>query len=79
MNMCINSKVAIVTGGNKGVGRETKKLLYSTSPVTEHWYIEQNSNTVECYFGNNRLENQSLSDILVTRDGLKFDLRYLAI
>ena len=53
--------------------------LYATSDITEHWYIEQDSNDVGCYLGRNRLENQCLSNILVTRGGLKFDLRYLAI
>ena len=44
------------------------------------WYImEQDSNEVACYFGRNRIDDQSLTDILVTRDGLKFDLRYLAV
>ena len=59
--------------------RESKLNLYATSPVTEHWYIEQDSNEVICYSGSNRLENQSLLDMLVTRGGLEFDLRYLAV
>jgi len=53
--------------------------LYATSDITEHWYIEHDSNEVECYLGRNRLENQCLTNILITRGGLKFDLRYLAI
>ena len=53
--------------------------LYATSEITEHWYVEQDLNEVICYYGNERLENQYLTNILVTRDGLKFDLRYLAI
>ena len=53
--------------------------LYATSSVTEHWYIEQDSNELNCYYGNNIIEKQYLSDILVTRDGVQFDLRYLAI
>ena len=53
--------------------------LYATSDITEHWYIEQDSNEVTCYFGRNRIDNQYLTNILITRDGLKFDLRYLAI
>ena len=53
--------------------------LYATSEITEHWYIEQDSNEINCYYGNKKLENQYLTDILVTRDGLQFDLRYLAI
>jgi hypothetical protein len=56
-----------------------KFSLYSTSPITEHWYIEQDSNEVECYFGNSRLPDQVLTNILKTQNGLEFDLRYLAI
>jgi Uma2 family endonuclease len=55
------------------------KHLYSTSPITEHWYIEQDSNTIECYFGKEQLPNQYLTNVLVTRKSIEFDLRYLAI
>ena len=41
--------------------------------------MEQDSNEVACYLGRDRIDNQSLSNILATRDGLKFDLRYLAV
>ena len=53
--------------------------LYSTSNITEHWYIEQDSNKVECYMGKTQLLDQYLSNVLITQKGLKFDLRYLAI
>ena len=59
--------------------KEFKRYLYSTSDITEHWYIEQDSNEVICFFGRERTENQSLTDILKTRSGLTFDLRYLAV
>jgi Uma2 family endonuclease len=59
--------------------RKFKKILYSTSPVTEHWYIEQDSNKVECFLGGNDLPPQSLKNILRTQDGVEFDLRYMAI
>jgi Uma2 family endonuclease len=55
------------------------KHLYSTSPITEHWYIEQDSNKVERYIGKEQLPNQYLTNVLVTQKGLEFDLRYLAI
>jgi Uma2 family endonuclease len=64
---------------NTTFDRKIKLGLYSSSPITEHWYIEQNSNEVVCYYGDKRLENQSLMNVLVTRGGLEFDLRYLAI
>ena len=53
--------------------------LYGTSPVTEHWYIEQDSNTVQCYIGEKKLSDQYLTNVLVTINGIEFDLRYLAI
>ena len=55
------------------------KQLYATSPITEHWYIEQDSNEIQCYVGKERISNQNLNNVLVTQKGLEFDLRYLAI
>jgi len=71
--------VEVWSDGNPKNERDFKKYLYSTSSVTEHWYIEQDSNEVACYFGNDRIGSQLLSNILLTRSGLEFDLRYLAI
>ena len=70
--------VEVWSDGNPQHEREFKKYLYATSEITEHWYIEQDSNEVTCYLGRGRMENQSLTDILLTRGGLAFDLRYLA-
>jgi Uma2 family endonuclease len=53
--------------------------LYATSEITEHWYIEQDSNKVECYIGRQQLPDQYLTDVLITQKDIKFDLRYLAI
>ena len=55
------------------------KKLYTTSPVTEHWYINQDSNKVECFIGKKKLTSKYLTDILVTQKGIEFDLRYLAV
>jgi Uma2 family endonuclease len=55
------------------------KKLYSTSPITEHWYINQDSNKIECYIGKKKLTSKYLTNILVTNKGIEFDLRYLAI
>ena len=71
--------VEIWSDGNSKNDRAFLQNLYATSDITEHWYIEQDSNEVTCYFGRERIENQFLTDILFTRNGLKFDLRYLAI
>ena len=59
--------------------RDFKRGLYSSSEITEHWYIEQENNVVECYKGAVRLPDQNLSDILRSRDGIEFDLTYLAL
>jgi Uma2 family endonuclease len=53
--------------------------LYATSEITEHWYIDQDSNEVSCYYGNEQIDNQNITNILLTRDGLEFDLRHLTI
>jgi len=71
--------VEIWSESNTDNNRAFLKKLYATSPITEHWYIEQDSNEVICYFGRDRIENQYLNDVLETRNGLKFDLRYLAV
>ena len=71
--------VEVWSESNSKNDRAFLQNLYATSDITEHWYIEQDSNEVSCYYGKDRLENQYLTNILVTRDGLKFDLCYLAI
>ena len=59
--------------------RNMKFDLYTTSEKTEHWYLEQDSDTVKCWYGKERLPNQSLTNVLITQQGLEFDLRYLAL
>ena len=76
---CPDLIVEVWSKDNSKFDREMKLKLYSSSPITEHWYIEQDSNEVICYLGRGKIENQCLTDVLVTLDGLKFDLRYLAI
>ena len=71
--------VEVWSDGNTAEEEKFKYNLYSSSDITEHWYIEQDSNEVSCYLGKNRLGKQYLHDILVTCGGLKFDLRYLAL
>jgi len=74
-----NLIVEVWSTDNSEFDRAFKKYLYSTSPITEHWYIEQDSNIVECYYGQEKIESKNLSDILVSRDGVEFDLRYLKL
>jgi len=71
--------VEIWSDSNTQNDRAFLQNLYATSPITEHWYIEQDSNEVECYMGGKRLPDQCLTDILKTQKGLEFDLRYLAV
>ena len=74
-----NLIVEVWSDDNSPNDKAFKKHLYSTGPTTEQWYIEQDSNIVECYYGPNKIESKNLSDILVSRDGTKFDLRYLKL
>ena len=71
--------IEVWSDGNKKTDRDFKKYLYSTSNYTEHWYIEQDSNDIECYLGKERLPSQSLKEILRSVNGIEFDLRYLAL
>jgi len=71
--------VEVWSDGNSRYDRECKLDLYSTSPITEHWYIEQDSNEVKCYYGTEFTGIQTLKEILCTKDDIKFDLRYLAL
>ena len=68
--------IEIWSKSNYPADRQFKKFLYSTGDTTEHWYIEQDSNTIECWYGKERLEDKNMSDILVSRDGIEFDLRH---
>jgi hypothetical protein len=74
-----NLIVEVWSKSNSDEDKEFLKYLYATSDETEHWYIEQDSNIVECWYGDKRIEDKSLKDILKTKDGIEFDLRYLAL
>jgi len=74
-----NLVVEVWSKSNSDEDKEFLKYLYSTSDETEHWYIEQDSNIVECWYGDKRIEDKNLNDILKTKDSIEFDLRYLAI
>ena len=58
---------------------EAKKALYSTGPKTEHWYVYQDGNIIERWLGEERLEDKSLADKLLTKGGIEFDLKKLAL
>ena len=76
---CPDLIIEIWSDGNTDEDKEFKKFLYSTSNKTEHWYIEQDSNEVKCFLGQNSLPSQTLLNILRTNNGIEFDLRRMAI
>ena len=71
--------IEVWSESNKQSEKDFKFALYSTCSNSEHWYIEQYSNAVECYMGKNKLETQYLTNVLKTQNGIEFDLRYLAL
>ena len=71
--------IEVWSQSNSDFDKAYLKHLYGTSGGTEHWYIEQDSNIVECWLGDQRVEDKNLKDILITRDGIEFDLRYLKL
>ncbi|MCL2774357.1 MAG: Uma2 family endonuclease [Oscillospiraceae bacterium] len=76
---CPDLIIEIWSDGNSEDEKTFKKFLNSTSDKTEHWYIEQDSNEVNCFFGKKTLPKQSLSNILHTKNGIEVDLRRMAI
>ena len=71
--------IEVWSDSNTSADRAFKKYLYSTSPVTEHWYLEQDSNEVECWLGDKKLRVQTLLNPLNTQSGLQIDLAHFAI
>ena len=72
--------IEVWSESNDNYEKEFKLNLYKTGGhKIEHWYIQQDSNIVEVYIGENKLPNKNMSDILTAQNGLNFDLRYLAI
>ncbi|MCL1794779.1 MAG: Uma2 family endonuclease [Oscillospiraceae bacterium] len=71
--------IEIWSDSNSEAEKKFKFDLYSSGSTCEHWYITQDSNNVECFMGENRLNGQNLKNILTTDNGIKFDLRRIAI
>ena len=76
---CPDLIVEVWSKTNTKKHRNFKFTIYSSSPTTEHWYLEQDSNIVECYLGQTQLPKQDISQTLVTTRNLQFDLTYLAL
>ena len=71
--------VEVWSDTNEDIERDFKFRIYSSSEKCEHWYLEQDSNMVQCYLGDKELEVQNLNNVLETTKGIKFDLRHLAL
>ena len=71
--------VEVWSRSNTHEERGMKHSLYSSHGKCEHWYLTHDSNKVECWLGKSEMKPQALTDVLVTRHGIEFDLRYLAI
>ena len=76
---CPDLIVEIWSDTNSDDEKNFKRVLYASGIQTEHWYINQKSNDVACYLGENQLKDQSLVSVLKTQKGIEFDLRYLAV
>ena len=75
---CPDLVIEIWSDSNEEGERQKKFSIYSSSPLTEHWYLDQDKDIVKCYQGKKRLPDQHLLQILKTQEGWEFDLRYLA-
>ena len=71
--------IEVWSASNTEQEKEMRHRVYSSSSLCEHWYLTQNSNEVACWAGKEFICRQSLKNILGTRNGVEFDLRFLAI
>lgn len=72
---CPDLIIEVWSDMNDEAHRQEKFQIYASSPVTEHWYMEQESDIIKCYIGERRLPDQHLKNLLTTQNGLQFDLR----
>ena len=71
--------VEIWSDSNTEKERVFKRRLYGSSDLCEHWYLEQDSNIVDCWIGKKKLSEQTLLKPLESQTGLRFYLEHLAI
>jgi len=77
---CPDLVVEVWSEGETRLEKDVKFQIYCNSnDKTEHWYIEQDSNIIGCYLGENKLDEQSLTSPLKTIHGLEFDLTHLSL
>jgi len=67
--------IEIWSNDNDSLHRQKKFDIYSSSELTEHWYVEQHSDIIKCFRGNTQLPDQHMKNILTSQCGLEFDLR----
>ena len=71
--------VEIWSESNTPVERSYKHIVYTSSPTTEIWYMEQDSNKVIRFFGEKQIEDLDLTRPLKTQSGIILDLTRLAL
>lgn len=64
---------------NQPYERTAKQELYASSPITEHWYIEEDSDLVERWLGKKRLPDATTRKKLTTQNGLELDISDFAV
>ena len=69
--------VEIWSESNSVAERDFKKRLYATSDKCEFWEIVQETGKVSAYCGKKFSWEDSLVNVLYTKNGLTFDLRHL--
>ena len=58
--------------------RDYKQRLYSTGKKTEHWYIEQDTCVVDCWYEKTHIHRKTLDQPLQTISGIPIDLTHLS-
>jgi len=48
---CPDLVIEVWSNDNDGLHRQKKFDIYSSSTLTEHWYVEQHSDIVRCFLG----------------------------
>ncbi|MCL1988501.1 MAG: Uma2 family endonuclease [Firmicutes bacterium] len=76
---CPDLIIEVWSKGNEAEDKHILTKLYATSPITEFWQIEQDSNEVLCSLGETLLPSQSLLAPLQTQGGLEIDLTSIAL
>ncbi|MCL1987899.1 MAG: Uma2 family endonuclease [Firmicutes bacterium] len=71
--------VEVWSDGNDDIDILNKQNLYASSPVTEFWQIEQDSNIVKRSIGKTQLKSLSLTEDLYTESGITVNISHLAL